>query len=801
MAWSVVGRLRAFSGFLFLAAPLLLSPVAAGASGSVRTWGSDTYGQLGNDSLTGSSIPVSVSGLTGLTAVAAGGRHSLVLKSDGTVWAWGDNDHGQLGINSTSNTTVPVQVQDSTGASFLTGVTAIAAGYYHSLASKSNGTVWAWGDNYYGELGNGTSKNVSVPVQVKDSSGVSYLTGIIAVAAAQEHSLALKSDGTVWAWGDNAYGELGDADPNFLESSVPVQVRDSTGTSYLTGVVAIAAGYADNLALKNDGTVWAWGRGDMGQLGNDSTGNSSVPVQVKDPTGTSYLSGVTAVASGAFHNLALKGGGTVWGWGNNADGELGINSGGVFGAYSSLPLQVKDPTGASFLMGISAIAGGYYHSLAAKSDGSAWAWGGNSAGQLGNDTTAASKLPVQVGGIVGCVAVAGGALHSLAVIGNPVPSVSITSSQNPSAVGLPITFTAAVTSAAAGMPTGTVTFLDGTTTLGAQVLVNGQAVFSTSSLSSGAHTITVSYSGDSTFSAGQSSLAQVVWDAWLPADISVGSDNRSRVLWMNPDGRAVLWSLDRTTGNYTQGPVFGPYDGGAWQASRIACGKDGISHVLWTKRDGTLSLWWLGADNTFQKNMIYGPFAGWIATDIAVGTDNLTRILWTNVNDGRAIVWSVDGNGAASNNTNFYGPYSGYTAMALACGSDGLTRLAWANTLGIASVWIMNEKNQEQSFFIYGPYTGWIPTDIDVGSDNLARVLWTNTVDGRAIVWSVDANGNRSDDQNFYGPFTGYTAQHLSCGSDGFTRLTWLRGDGVLSLWHLAADNTMLTFNVYGPYF
>jgi hypothetical protein len=180
------------------------------------------------------------------------------------------------------------------------------------------------------------------------------------------------------------------------------------------------------------------------------------------------------------------------------------------------------------------------------------------------------------------------------------------------------------------MPTGTVNFLNGTTNLGTQTLVNGQAAFSTSELSSGAHTITASYSGDSTFTGAHTSLTQNIWVAWLPADISVGADDLSRVLWSYSNGQAVLWSLERAAGNYTQGPVFGPYDGGAWHAARIACGKDGISHVIWNKTDGTLSLWWLNANNTFRNNIIYGSFAGWTATDISVGSDNLTRILWTN---------------------------------------------------------------------------------------------------------------------------------------------------------------------------
>jgi hypothetical protein len=199
--------------------------------------------------------------------------------------------------------------------------------------------------------------------------------------------------------------------------------------------------------------------------------------------------------------------------------------------------------------------------------------------------------------------------------------------------------------------------------------------------------------------------------------------------------------------------------------------------------------------------VFYGPYEGWIATDLSVGSDNLVRILWTNGNDGRVVVWSVDADGNLSNDQNIYGPYPGYTAVAIGCGSDGLTRLLWANPLGIGVVWMMSPDNQQQNVFIFGPYTDWIAADIDVGSDGLARVLWTNNVDERAMVWSVDANGNPSNNENYLGPFTSYTAQRVACGSDGFTRLTWLRGDGVLSFWHMAADNTMLTFNIYGPYF
>jgi hypothetical protein len=214
-----------------------------------------------------------VTGLTGVTQVAAGTFHSLAVRSDGTVWAWGANNGGQLGDGTTTNRSVPVQV---TG---LTGVTQVAAGTFHSLAVRSDGTVWAWGNNLHGQLGDGTTTNRSVPVQVTGLSGVTQ------VAAGWGQSLAVKSDGTVWAWGYNLQGELGDG--TTTDSPVPVPVAG------LSGVVQVAAtggiGGGESLAVKSDGTVWAWGI----HIG-------SVPVQVAG------LSGVTQLAAGVGgHILAL----------------------------------------------------------------------------------------------------------------------------------------------------------------------------------------------------------------------------------------------------------------------------------------------------------------------------------------------------------------------------------------------------------------------------------------------------------------------------------------------------------------
>jgi alpha-tubulin suppressor-like RCC1 family protein len=211
----------------------------------------------------------------GITAITRGNWHSLALTSDGTVWAWGRNSWGQLGNGTWNNSNVPVQV------SGLTGITAIAAGAAYSLALKSDGTVWTWGDNGDGQLGNRTWDNSNLPVQV------SGLTGITTIAAGDSHSLALKNDGTVWAWGYNRHGQLGNGTNK--DSNVPVQV------SGLTGITAIsAAGDSHSIALKNDGTIWAWGDNGDGELGNGTNKDSNVPVQV------SGLIGVTTIAGAIF---------------------------------------------------------------------------------------------------------------------------------------------------------------------------------------------------------------------------------------------------------------------------------------------------------------------------------------------------------------------------------------------------------------------------------------------------------------------------------------------------------------------
>jgi alpha-tubulin suppressor-like RCC1 family protein len=377
------------------------------SDGTVWAWGYNEYGQLGDQTLTNRTAPVRVSGLTDAAAIS--GR--LAVKLDGTVWQWGehlDPSGGALVINKE-----PVQV------SGLTEIVAVAGSYAYSLALRSDGTVWAWGLNTLGELGDGMPPSPSPPVGAPSTpppSGepfpsrtlpgrataaqVGGLTDMVAIAAGLGHGLALRSDGTVWAWGLNALGDMGDGITPGPFTTLPGRVTPAQ-VSGVTDVVAVAAGYGHNLALKADGTVWAWGFNGHGQLGDGTTETRTTPVQV------SGLAGVIKIAAGDAHSMAVNRDGTVWVWGSNAAGQLGDGT----TADRLLPVQAA-------LTRAAAVAGGQLHSLALKDDGTVWAWGRDEYGQLGGGTQLPQLSglgPLQVGGVSGVREIAAGSTHSLAL--------------------------------------------------------------------------------------------------------------------------------------------------------------------------------------------------------------------------------------------------------------------------------------------------------------------------------------------------------------------------------------------------
>jgi len=369
--------------------------IALKSDGTVLAWGSGGSGQLGRDALSsGLPVPVVSEGalgwLGGIAAVAAGANHCIALGSDGTVWAWGSGRNGTLGNHRTSDSAQPVHVVGPDGSGVLSGVTAISAGGDFSLALRRDGSVWAWGYAGNGRLGNNNQASSSVPVQVVGVGGQGWLADVAAISAGPDHALALRRDGTVIAWGLGTSGELGNRAVS--DSASPVLVTGPAGQGSMSGVIAVAAGGGYSLALRSDGTVWAWGVGGNGQLGNKGTTSAPAPVPVIGPAGTAPLGGIRAIAASPKHALALGRDGTVWAWGYGKNGELG-NAGTL---DSAIPVAVVGPGSAGSLGDIIGVAAGAGFSLALRSDSTVWAWGYGSHGQLGNHGTASRSAPSQV---------------------------------------------------------------------------------------------------------------------------------------------------------------------------------------------------------------------------------------------------------------------------------------------------------------------------------------------------------------------------------------------------------------------
>lgn len=349
------------------------------SDGSLWVMGFNRYGQLGDGTyLTnfpgGISRPEQIVD-DGVKAIAAGANHSLFLKSDGSLWVMGSDWYGQLGDD------IWYQATNRPEEIVPGGVTAIAAGLDDSFFIKSDGSLWAMGFNAYGELGDGTYgdgplNGVSQPEQIVAS-------GVKAIAAGAYHTLFLKSDGSLWTMGRNDSGQLGDGTyfTNFpYGSNQPEQI-------VADGVTAIAAGFSHSLFLKSDGSLWAMGFNDSGQLG-DGTCSTNFPNGINRPEQI-VSNDVAAISAGASHSLFLKSDGSLWAMGFNYYGQLGN------GTYSTNARGICQPE-QIVSGGVIAIAAGRNHSLFLKSDGSLWGMGYNSAGQLGNGTTNNTNRPEQI---------------------------------------------------------------------------------------------------------------------------------------------------------------------------------------------------------------------------------------------------------------------------------------------------------------------------------------------------------------------------------------------------------------------
>ena len=290
------------------------------------------------------------------------GGHTLALKSDGTLWSWGSNSSGQLGVGNTTNYITPVQV--GTATSWVK----ISTGNEFSAAIKSNGTLWMWGSNSFSQLGDGTTVYKTTPTQIGTATWSNVYCG-------HSYVIAIKSDGTLWSWGSNGSLQLGSGTPLFQAYTTPHQISTTTGWS------KIATGYRHVLALKTNGTLWYWGNNSNGQLGNNST------VQTPYITQLGTLTTWTDIAAGNDFSVALKSDGSMWTWGYNLYGQLGNGNNNA----SLVPIQVG--VGSTW----SNVEAGYSFVIAKKSNNTLWSFGQNALGYLGLGNTTNYNIPTQIG--------------------------------------------------------------------------------------------------------------------------------------------------------------------------------------------------------------------------------------------------------------------------------------------------------------------------------------------------------------------------------------------------------------------
>ncbi|MDP1802494.1 MAG: T9SS type A sorting domain-containing protein [Bacteroidota bacterium] len=324
-------------------------------------WGNNTYGQFGNGGTTSQSTPLKIGTENKWQSIAVGGVQSVAVKTDGTLWAWGGNGNGELGDGTYINRDSPIQIGSATNWK------SVAAGEAHSLALKTDGTLWAWGYGADGQLGTGifTAPTINTPTMVGTSNNWQ------SIAAGRFYTFAIKTNGTLWGWGSNTSGQLGDGTTSNINDT-PIQ----TGTD--TDWQSVACAWGTTFAIKMDGTLWGWGQG---YIGNGSITSELSPVQI----GTA--NNWQAVATAQFHFMASKNDGTLWTWGVNDYGQLGDGT----NNDKLIPTQV----------GISnnwqSIAAGNRYSMAVKTDGTLFTWGKNINSQLGDGTAINKNTPTLIG--------------------------------------------------------------------------------------------------------------------------------------------------------------------------------------------------------------------------------------------------------------------------------------------------------------------------------------------------------------------------------------------------------------------
>lgn len=341
--------------------------------------GNTYYSSIKSFTTSGSS---GSSSKTSVATVSAGNYHTMVILEDGSLWGWGENSCGQLGDGTTTNKSTPVKIMDN--------VIYVSTGSNHTVAIKDDGSLWTWGDNCYGQLGDGTTINKSAPIKIMDN--------VIYVSAGDINTAVIKGDGSLWAWGQNGSGQLGDGTTE--DSCSPMRIMDDS--------VSVSTGF-HTMTIKRDGSLWAWGENSWGQLGDGTQKNKFTPTKIID--------NAVSVSTGFTHTFALKNDGSLWAWGaefpsgavaGESSGDSSYNSpilGDTAISGSGTPVRIMD--------NVVSVSTNFNHTMAIKTDGSLWAWGYNSYGQLGDGTTTDKSTPTKI--MENVVSISAGLRHTVAI--------------------------------------------------------------------------------------------------------------------------------------------------------------------------------------------------------------------------------------------------------------------------------------------------------------------------------------------------------------------------------------------------
>ena len=372
----------------------IIHTVALDEEGRVYIWGNNEYGQLGDGTTTNSVLPICISDkeneLKGkrIVDISAGEVHTVAIDEEGKVYTWGYNEFGQLGDGTTTNSTLPICISEKGNELKGKRIVDISAGGGHTVAIDEEGKIYAWGNNEVGQLGDGTTTNSVLPICISDKDNELKGKKIISISAGVVHTVALDEEGKAYTWGNNEYGQLGDG--KTTNSVLPICISDKDNELKGKKIISISAGVVHTVALDEEGKAYTWGNNEYGQLGDGKTTNSVLPICISDKENELKGKRIVDISAGYGHTVAIDEEEKVYTWGYNEFGQLGY----VTEDNSTEPICISDKENELKGKRIVDISAGYGHTVAIDKEGKVYTWGFNEYGQLGDITLRYSAEPI-----------------------------------------------------------------------------------------------------------------------------------------------------------------------------------------------------------------------------------------------------------------------------------------------------------------------------------------------------------------------------------------------------------------------